>query len=372
MQGLAHFERLREHPAANNDVLLPGRFLQDFALEASRATGHVRAQAMTIEDDVGGRALAEVFEHAPAGVTKDLYIDAYSILVNRGVIDAVNSYIPGLESEARALRDEKNRFIESIREDGVAVHITNPPSGILEKVFPFLGRNHVKGASVDGNVFYFGGVNFIDPDKSDFMVKFTGETAHELDAAFADMHAGRIAANESRILNANTELMIDAGIPGSSIILDHATALIAHGSHSHIELVSQLLPDGALAHALRGATARGVKAELITSDTPEADSRLFGTAGVMALVNLASEARLLLSRSGLSVKKQPFTPVHAKLLMIDDAVAYFGTHNLAQSGVDAGTEEWGIFTRDRALIRNLGALYFDFRMLTDPRLNEVL
>lgn len=371
MEVMSRFERISEQPAKNNEVLLPVRFLRDFALEGARAKKHVEAQAMIIEPDEGGRAIADVFKQVPSNVKKTLFIDEFSRLVDGEVIYEINRHIPGLKSEAEQLHKEKSDFFDGLRAEGVTINFTNPPKGFLEGVFPFIGRNHIKGADVDGRIFYLGGVNFAGPDRSDFMVKFTGNVAAKLSAAFADIHAGNVKDDEHRKLNDYSELYIDSGAPGKSIILDRAVEMIA-SANEHIELLSQLPPDGALAQALKAATRGGVKAELITSDVSDANPRILGVGSVMKLVKLVSNTREFLSKSGVEIRKEPFNYVHAKLLLIDNRYGYFGSHNLAQSGVSAGTEEWGIFTQDPELIRNLRARYMDFRTLTDPRLKDVI
>jgi hypothetical protein len=342
-----------ERLANNKEVLTPEVYLRDLREEATRATKHVVLQAMDIEDSNAGKLALDVFASVPTGVTKELYIDAYALMTSG---DRIHDY----RSRGMIWGKPKEKLMKRIEATGTRIIITNIPKNFVEPFVPFIGRNHMKGADVDGRVFYFGGANFDRTDWADFMVKFTGDIAEKLSKAFEDAHAGRISEDEQRELDRDTYLCIDAGKPEQSLIMERAAEMITRAETS-VECVSMLLPDGSVAKALKEATARGVQGEVVSSSV--AAKRPLDPSGADSIVFMIRRLNRFwhtLSRSKVKIHDIP-RGVHAKLLIVDGKYAYFGSHNLSESGVKAGTKEWGIFTSDPELVRNLRETYLGFK-----------
>ena len=174
-------------------------------------------------------------------------------------------------------------------------------------------------------------------------------------------------SDDTRIqLDNDTSVYIDAGKPGQSIIMQEAIDMISKAA-SRIESISMLLPDGPLGKALRIATDREkdpVHAEVVTSSVGPKQALGWGSENVFELLKTFNRLKHSLSRSNIQIIDMP-RGVHSKVLIADgdtdEAYAYVGTHNLNESGVKAGTQEWGIFTRDRELVQNLRKQYLDFK-----------
>lgn len=354
------FESMEGRIAGDKEILEPKRFFKDLKAEASHAKKIV-LQAMAIEDTEAGNAVIDIFRNTPEGASKELYIDWWSRMVFADRIYAFDQHVPWLKEGAATLKKAKYKLFWHLKNAGVNIHFTNPPKKALGHLFPFTGRNHMKGADVDdGRVFYLGGVNFDHTESADFMVKCTGDIGKKLSESFTDIHAGRITKDESRPLDEHSVLYIDTGTPGQSIIMKKAADLIAQ-AHERIQSMSMLPPDGPIAQGFRAASRRGVRTEIIMSSAPSLeDKKPLGTETVMGVVKSVSHVRNTFSGSGFEVKKIPRF-VHAKLLIVDQKYAYFGTHNLNESGVKAGTQEWGIFTSDPVLVQNLLKQYMTFR-----------
>ncbi len=364
------FELMRERLAENNDVLGPHKFLRDFRAEAARAKEHVIAQAMGIDPDEVGEEIYKIFDGVSKNVHKELYIDSWSQMVHGDRIHAWDETL--FPEQAREMKKRQDDFFERFRALGVDVHFTNPPKNKIVKFFPFVGRNHIKGVNIDGKIFYSGTFNFTDShiERGDFMVKSTGPVAKKLSDAFAKLHAGQIEKDSQIPLDEYSDLLIDSGKPGESIILNRAANLVSHAEES-VENASVFLPDGPLSKAFAAAQKRGVRTQVVTSGVPHKNWGL-NVDSVMHLVNIVNRARNFLSRNKVEVLETPFRGVHAKLLIVDGKHAYFGSHNLAESGVKAGTKEWGIFTSDPKLVKQLRIQYMNLKGETDPKLEQVL
>lgn len=306
-------------------------------------------------------------------------------------------------------------LIREFKQNGVELEFTNKPKGWREHVMPFVGRDHIKAAIIDfkdpvpstgatdigqpirtpmgapalatghaaknpvetstlptahvatrhaatsnRKIAYFGGMNFDYSDSADFMVKFEGNPAQEISRALNDIHEGRITEDATRPLDEHSMLFVDAGKSGESAILKEAVDMIANAKTS-VENTSLAFPDGPIAKALSGAAKKqpSVKTEVIVSSASVSKSFL-GFGQIFELVRTKNKLMSTLRRNGASVIQNP-KHVHAKLLIVDRGTsnqrAYFGTHNLSAAGVKAGTREWGIFTKDPTLIKNLAAFY---------------
>ncbi len=86
--------------------------------------------------------------------------------------------------------------------------------------------------------------------------------------------------------------------------------------------------------------------------------------------NLANRAKTSLTGRKIPLLENHFRGNHGKLLTTDEKNAFWGTHNLAQSGVGAGAKEWQILTTDPVIVRNLLTRYHDFREETS-KINDV-
>lgn len=361
----------REHVAKNNDILAPAEFVGDLEFEASRARKHVVLQSMDIEDNESGNKMIEILKSLPKNVSKTIFLDWYARLTSEGRMLELEEKVPGLSVRAKTLKGAKEKLFQRIEETGTTLRFTNRPKNWRERVFPFIGRNHIKGSDVDGHAFYLGDVNFDNLNNMGFMVKFTGDRAQKLSKMFAKIQNGHIEKDTLEPLDEYTDLYVDAGTPGESIIMKKAANLIGH-AQKNVEVVSMLLPDGIIAKNLRRVTHRKespAKVEVITTGIGK-ERNPMGT--IYNLVSKKNRIANLLSRSGITIKETPFRDVHAKLLIIDRKYAYFGTHNLNASGVRAGTREWGIFTGDPELVENLVNQYIKCERETDPKLQQLI
>lgn len=149
-------------------------------------------------------------------------------------------------------------------------------------------------------------------------------------------------------IDSNTTLLLDAGTPKQSLILDEAYKLIDSAKDS-IFLTCQYFPGDATAQHLKAAYARGVKVTVIYSH-PSAHGQLKAPAHHA----YAAKERLRVPREFFAHRLPKGAPLlHAKIL-VTDAGSMVGSHNYVVQGVNFGTAELAMLSRDlkfgRALI----------------------
>lgn len=338
--------------ALDKTALNPYEFLWDLLLEASLAKKRVTMQTMSLEDDAVGDMILHIFQEiVPRRVKKELYVDWFAKLVGNEYIDVKGS--------------AKQDFLQKFKDVNVHVTLTNPPT-LLERILPMLGRDHKKAASVDDRVFYLGGLNLSsgNAESFEFMVKFTGDTARALIAAFDDFRTREYTKDHSYPISDTTTLLVDCGKPNQSLILQTANEILFHAK-KYIALTSVYIPDGNIAQTLSDAFARGIDVTIITSPLPS-----FGKLFPLNIdifdwaAQQANRAQVKIQNLHFPIRINEHKKTHAKLLIVDDDIALFGSNNLSSKIVAAGTEEVSILTKDKELISNLRKKFLEFKKET--------
>lgn len=358
---------------SKQQVLLPFEYLNDLEAEASRARQQIVIESLTFEPDEVTDQVASIYQATPAPAKRICYLDEYARLTSAGVFNKLNSLAPWLRSSIEASIKEKDALFTKFRERlNVDLRFSHPPT-YLQQWLPVLGCSHLKAGVVDNKVFYFGGVN-LDRETAhaaEMMVKFTGNRAQKLSQYFEAIHTGEIGGDAEIMLDETTSLLYDAGIPGQSLILNKAIQLIDNAT-KNIKNTSFLIPDGKVAEALNQAYHRGVAVEVLTA-SPRLDDLLpvsFDT--IKWLTDHLSLLQQYFSGIDFPIFYDPFRLIHSKLLIIDGEWILFGSHNLSEKGVKAGTKEWSILTKDPYLVNDLIHFYYDVRLEMHPNLQEVL
>ncbi len=368
-----HPEKRYENKLASNfEVLIPLRFLYDLKLELDNAKQRVLAQAMHLNSGYFVDAIISWFgEAAQKGLDVRLNIDTSSRLGKGDRVYYQDKFTPTKGADLRLFqykRDEE--LLENLQKKGAKLTFTNPPDTLKEHIFPmFFGRDHRKMVIVD-NVAYIGGLNLADANfkSADFVVKITDpQIVTKFTQIFGLVNDAKPKKDFGIYVNDQTNIFVDRGKRGESLILDTAAKIVANARHS-VRAVTILAPDGKLLSALCSAQKRGVYVEDITSD-PKGARNLFGA------VNIANLT--LMYFWGKDIPLRFFQgDLHAKLLLVDiedpeKAVALFGSHNLATRGVQLGTLEISIMSRNPILIANLKRFYDSLSSSSKPN-NPIL
>ncbi|HVU59485.1 MAG TPA: phospholipase D-like domain-containing protein [Candidatus Saccharimonadales bacterium] len=289
---------------------------------------------------------AELAAAARRGAAVSFALDAYPFMI-------VNDHMrrPGplvyrrdLPRRLSPVFERCRRVVEELRAAGGQAVIINWPARRFAN--PFSGRSHIKLAVCNDELFV-GGCNLGVAAQVDLMTSWT-------DAALADQlyDFGRQVITHRSVRRAlhdtdqrlrvdgNTDLLIDAGVRGQSIIFDETLALI-DTARQHIFITCQYFPNNLTAKHLAAARKRGVQVQVI-----------FNYPGTYPFpFNLLQHAVVWGERrrwpaalfAGERARGAMF--MHAKLLMTDQGTM-LGSHNYVRAGVAFGTAEMTLLSRD--------------------------
>jgi cardiolipin synthase len=282
------------------------------------------------------------------GVHDLVILDVYSVVI-------ADDVYPFALRGREALKAERARTATMLAKlEGAGIDIKRvAPAGRMHRYLPF--RDHKKMAVIDDRVAYIGGLNVSDHNYGwhDFMVRVEGPVVADLVADFVSTWDGQtILLAESRdegdyVLNQS---------PGRPTVLDEALGLIA-AAQERILLESPYPCGDRIETALLDAARRGVG---ITIVTPYRPNHLHNRVWIRKLRRrLRHENIELLGFSGTDGM------THAKLLVVDDRIATFGSLNFQE--IEALTQkELNVFTREPALVAELSALFAADAAASEP------
>lgn len=295
--------------------------------------------------------LQDLLKNAAArGVDARFTSDIYYKLILSGSL----YYSPRLSrtkrEKARLIKAEKEDALSELEEYNVRVTVTNPPQTAQEKINPARGRNHIKMAIIDDIAFVGDINNFVSKDQPGVSIRITDPLLVEgLVGLYEAAERGR-GGHDYEVTGRNdTSLLIDAGIARQSLILARAMTAIEN-AQSSVRMTSQFTPDGAVLNSLQSAFDRGLMVSTLIAD-PEKIIRPL--------------PKMFDIRSQLAFKRAGFTfPIlevpqwiHAKILLVDEklptAQAIVGTHCFSGKGVDWGTQEASLQSRNPDLLNQL-------------------
>jgi phosphatidylserine/phosphatidylglycerophosphate/cardiolipin synthase-like enzyme len=243
---------------------------------------------------------------------------------------------------------QTKQLIHRWSQAGVKFTFTNQPR-IASKLLSIYRRNHSKLYLIDDTATWIGGINMFDNALNiiDIMVKFTDPSfVHVLGEQFAKTNENRPQQNHAVRINADDELLVDAGIMGKSIIYDRAATIIQTAEKS-ILFASQFVPDGKVLREIINASQRGVGVTIITSNKNHRNFTDFP-------YNIPYQRLRVKIKNNRQIKILfQNTKVHAKILLVDDTVGLFGSHNLVNIGVLLATEEIAVCTKNKKLISDI-------------------
>lgn len=156
----------------------------------------------------------------------------------------------------------KTRILEALRESGGTYRVTNIPERPFSN--PFAGRSHIKFTVINDTA-YVGGCNLSKNWGIDFMVRFKDHKTVTwiYDFIISVNQKGNPADvlndKDLRIpLDKETDLLVDAGRKGQSLIYEEALNLIDQAKE-WIVLTCQFFPGRTTAEHVVAAERRGVK-----------------------------------------------------------------------------------------------------------------
>ncbi len=314
-------------------------FIDALRVDVAACERSLRVQFSTFEGDAAGQAFAELLlDRVAAGVAVEVTLDGYSDVI---ADDVYPFAIRGRDVLAAGKR-HRGELLARLEDAGVAVRRVNP-AGRFARYIVF--RDHKKMVIVDDRIAYVGGINVSDHNYAwhDFMVRIDGPVVDDVVADFTSTWAGTTVTLAER--RDNRDFVLNQ-CPGRPTILDATVDLIAT-AREHIVVESPYLCGDHIETALLDAAKRGVRVVLVT---PQQPNHLHNRVWIRKL-------RRRLRHDNIEVLGYPGSDgmTHAKLLIVDHAVASFGSSNYQE--IESLTQkELNVFTRDPDLVAELSAL----------------
>ncbi|HVT01234.1 MAG TPA: phosphatidylserine/phosphatidylglycerophosphate/cardiolipin synthase family protein [Patescibacteria group bacterium] len=318
-------------------------FFTDFTSYVRCAKKSIRIQTMNFE--VGERMdILEplLIDAAKRGVKVEIYCD----WVAQKFIQGDLPLLPILLSKKKDIVKVHRRNTEMrrrLQRYGVVIRVTNIPS-ILTSWFPAFGRDHKKIYIIDNKIAWIGGINIFDEafHNIDIMVRFTDS---DIVNSLLKIYGAKNYSHEYNI-NDKYSLYIDSGQVGKSIIYDNAIKAV-RSANKKIVFISQFVPDGHLLNNLICATKRNIEVTVITSSREDRKFNRYPEKFTYHFFKRRLSKHPNIRFIHLNNR------VHAKLLLVDDSVAFVGSHNFTFMGILMGTEEITVKTIDPDLIKQL-------------------
>ncbi|MCB1273765.1 MAG: cardiolipin synthase [Leucobacter sp.] len=212
-------------------------------------------------------------------------------------------------------------------------------------------RNHRKLLVIDGTVGFMGSQNLVDSSYNkpsnlrrglhwrDLMVRVEGSAAFGLEAVFLSdwyVETGQppsVAIPDELIARRPGELDCQVLPSGPGFGAENNLQVfvsLLYTAERRISITSPyFVPDGAIMHALRAATARGVYVELFVSET--------GDQAVVYHAQRSYYEELLRAGVRIFMFRPPYI-LHSKHFTIDDRVAVVGSSNMDQRSFNLNME----------------------------------
>lgn len=221
----------------------------------------------------------------------------------------------------------------------------------------FQGRSHLKIYALNEQV-YIGGPNLHYTERLDAVADVQDPVAasllHDIVGRLVETGStvDTLLGNDSRYtLSGDAELLLDAGVPGQSIIMEEALTMIDEATES-IAITSQYFFQGETARHLQRAADRGVMVHAPCAH-PSGHGRVAGLA--FAAMRFAQQ----LSSGGTSLAghqlPKEWPKLHTKALVTEKA-AILGSHNFDPTGVSVGTTEIALLSHDPYFVAALSGL----------------
>lgn len=311
----------------------------------------ITTMALAPEEPLIHNLLTNLNKAAERSVAVSMGVDAYTLLESRALGPLVAPSLPHSEKARRRI----DALAQLASHDSAHTSILNSPSTLTANLFA--GRSHIKLA-ITNNIAYIGGPNLQGTDRSDIAVSLqhqpTVDWLHQLTTDITRAGNTKEVLGETdqwRSVDDKTDILIDAGKPGQSLILDEAMHIIDTATE-RLVIASQYLPTGTIGKKLVEAMARGVDVRVIHNHPSKH--------GRMSLAHYAIFAREKLVKPTNFFKYQVSLDkplLHAKVIA-NEHTAMVGSHNLVATGVKFGTPEIALKHTDPGFANAVNNLIF--------------
>lgn len=306
-------------------------------IEQTKHGDSVALATMNFEPRVQGvQSVVDALSAAASrSVNVKLVVDAYNFLVSKNKLLGPMWFSKDLPRHMPAFYQRKLAALQQLENSGGHYVITNVPARQFR--VPFGGRSHIKYARINDYV-YVGGCN-LGITHIDLMVGWHDPTLAEWLGNFADAVMQTkdvsVALNNQDVvrgLDDQTELLVDAGVAGQSIIYEKALELIDQAQES-IYITCQFFPNSQTTKRLVQAHKRGVKVTVIFNH-PWQHGAHYPLQQAVVWRERARTPKVFFANQ----LARSHTYLHAKLIATEKG-AIVGSHNYVPIGVELGTAE---------------------------------
>ena len=353
-----------DHPLLDGNSILPlacGNEAYPLMLDAIRAArNHIHLQSFIIYRDETGRVfLDELRKKAEEGVTIRLLFDRFG---------STHAYLGGMFRQYAKIPH---------------FHICGwTQANPFKRQFQINLRNHRKNLVVDGHIAFFGGVNISGENLStqnrqairDYHFKVEGPLVHELQFSFLrDWYFMTGESIDTLLSECHFPQMLSVGEARARLIDSGPSEppdLASETFFNAITLAEQqvlivtpyFVPTHDILRALRSAAHRGVDVRLIL---PQKNNHRYAGIASKALYEELLDAGVRIYH-----RKPPF--IHAKAMVVDNAVALVGTANLDVRSLELNYETTALIENEQAIDKLKLMIREDLEQSIEITLNEWL
>lgn len=314
-------------------------FVRAFAEAIPTCQQTLYVQFSTFEGDASGQAFAALLiDRAQNGVDVRVLLDCYSEVV---LSDTYPIFVHK-QKQVQQERAQTHQLLDTMKAHGIQIQRTAPP-GFLGMYM--LHRDHKKMIVMDDHTAFVGGINISDHNYAwhDFMVKIQGTLVQDLKEDFCSTWQGKTTAFDVPVPDGDFILNQCAG---RYPIFDEILAMLDRAEKS-IVIESPYLLGDKMENALFDAAWRGVKITLIM---PYQSNKWIYRFWVQTL-------RRHLTHPNITIYgfRGEHDMTHAKLVLVDDRWATFGSLNMFE--LEGATQkELNVFTSNTEFIAQLQTL----------------
>lgn len=317
-------------------------FLKDLAASIGQAKKRIWIQVMIFEiADEMEKYILLLTEATKRGVDVWIIVDWITERFYDDDLDTLVTFNPFRMRKRLHIHAKAQKMFARVQKAGIHLVVDKMP-GTVQRHILIGNRNHNKLFIID-DVVWTGGMNFItSPHKYiDFMVKIRDSRIMNVIEAYFNNKPN----NDTSIqCTPEYRFLVDSGRRWSSLIYDEALSLISHAK-KEIVLVSQLLPDSRFLKTLIQKSLEHVRITIIVSHK---DHNMFTRFPFR--IHLDSFLKKIDKNFNIKITFAR-SKIHAKLLLVDNEKAIFGSHNFASWNELIGIEETGFLTTDKLLIK---------------------
>lgn len=345
-------------PGENYTTLAPLEFLHHFQEHIQTATKRIWLQSMNLDPgEFVDETVAALIQKVKSGIEVRVTVDWISEQYYQSRFDYLPNPNLKWQLEKRAFRQRRKVLLDQLSQAGAIVTYTNIPNYLMSWM-PQVGRNHTKIYLVDDTV-WIGGVNFMPSSFHTYDAMIESQQpklVQALELHFHEVNEKRPLTNYSVEISPQTKILFDNGQRNHSLIYDEAIASTLSATQE-ILFISQIVPSGRFLEALLTKAKQGIPVTFVTSS--HADELYSSFFPRLLYQQFLSKIKPVANFKLYHVDKK----VHLKLLVVDKQELFFGSHNLSQLGVQFGTEELMLQSKNAALLTSFQSLLSSFQIL---------